>query len=60
MRTHTVCQPEAHSFLKCERAAASSSRWNGCGSKRAANDLMSSAVKVCCPTSLVSPIWVSS
>ena len=41
-----MCQPEAQSAPKCERAAAASSRWNGCGSKRRANALISSAVNV--------------
>src|SRR5262249_52589048 len=46
IQTQAVCQPEAQSAPNCERAPAASSRWKGCGSKRAANALISSAVKV--------------
>src|SRR6185436_5519981 len=60
IQTHAVCQPKAQSRPKCERAAASSSTWNGCGSKRCANVLMSSAVKTWLPISTVSPTRMSS
>src|SRR5262245_7435481 len=60
IQTQAVCQPEAQSRPKCERAAAASSRWNGCGSNRAAKPLMSSAVKVWRPISLISPTPISS
>jgi len=33
MNIAVVCQPDAHSAPKCERAAASSSTWKRCGSK---------------------------
>ena len=60
IHTATVCQPEAMSAPKCDRAAAASSMWNGCGSNRAAKDLISSAVKVWLPKAARSPTAISS
>src|SRR5262249_21205686 len=60
IQTQAVCQPEAQSPPNCERAPAASSRWKGCGSKRAANALISSAVKGGRPMSLLSPTRMSS
>src|SRR4030081_534189 len=44
-----VCHPEAASPLKAVVSAATSSRWNGCGSNSDANRLISSAVTVASP-----------
>ena len=46
-----VCQPLAASEPKNESFAASSSVWNGCGSKSAAKRLICSASSVCGPLS---------
>src|SRR5262249_18751864 len=60
IHTATVCQPDATSAPKCERAAAASSMWNGCGSNRAAHDLISSAGNVWVPNDARSPTAMSS
>src|SRR6266436_5600334 len=44
-----VCHPDAASPLKMVFSAATSSRWNGCGSNSAANRLMSSLEIVVSP-----------
>src|SRR5215510_3694848 len=60
MHTEPVCQPDATRPPKCERAAATSSRWNGCGSKAWANVLISFAVNVWLPSAVLSPTRMSS
>src|SRR4051812_49636396 len=44
-----VCHPDAASPLKTVFSAATSSRWNGCGSNSDENRLISSAVTVTSP-----------
>ena len=55
-----VCHPLATSSPKKVPRAASSSRWNGCGSNSRANALMRSAVTVTVPEPNFCPTWKSS